>query len=96
MDAIATKLPQDQAKATIKPLGTHVAETVTRYIESLGGNKPIELFKLVTEEVETALYETVMKYTKGNQSEAARLLGVSRGTLRTKLAEYFGTTHIGH
>ena len=95
MDATATK-SHEEAKAKIQPLGTHVAETVERYIDSLGGQKPIELFKLVTEEVETSLYKTVMQHTKGNQSEAARILGVSRGTLRTKLAEYFGTTHIGH
>ena len=95
MDATRTQ-SHDQAKASIKPLGAQVAETVSRYIEILGSQKPIELFKLVTEEVEKSLYETVMKYTRGNQSEAARIMGVSRGTLRTKLAEYFGTTHIGH
>lgn len=31
-----------------------------------------------------------MKRCKGNQSIAALALGISRGTLRTKLKEYFG------
>jgi Fis family transcriptional regulator len=29
-----------------------------------------------------------MKYTRNNQSEAARMLGLSRGTLRTKLKKF--------
>jgi Fis family transcriptional regulator len=30
----------------------------------------------------------VMKYVEGNQSEAAEMLGISRGTLRKKLKLY--------
>ena len=82
--------------SAIKPLGACVAETVSRYFEKSAGEKPKDVYNLVLEEVETALYEVTMKFVKGNQSEAARILGVSRGTLRTKLAQYFGTTHIGH
>jgi Fis family transcriptional regulator len=29
-----------------------------------------------------------MKYCNGNQSEASKMLGLNRGTLRTKLKEY--------
>jgi len=29
-----------------------------------------------------------MKYTNGNQSQAAEILGINRGTLRTKLKSY--------
>ena len=30
----------------------------------------------------------VMKYTENNQSEAAKILGINRTTLRNKLKEY--------
>jgi len=30
----------------------------------------------------------VLDYTNGNQSEAAEILGINRGTLRTKLRTY--------
>ena len=46
--------------------------------------------------VEATMYEATMKFTKGNQVQAAKVLGVSRGTLRTKLKQYFGTTHVGN
>jgi len=72
-------------------------------IKYLSGNQPLPsqsavaggVQRYLLEVVESALYKAVMYYTKGNQSEAAKVLGVSRGTLRTKLKTYFGTTHIG-
>jgi len=39
-------------------------------------------------EVERPLFETVMDYADGNQSEAADILGINRGTLRKKLKSY--------
>ncbi len=76
-------------------LRTHVLEALDRYFQVLDGKEPISVHSLVLEEVESALYEAVMKFTRGNQSRAAKLMGVSRGTLRTKLKHYFGTTHVG-
>ncbi|MBS0357937.1 MAG: Fis family transcriptional regulator [Proteobacteria bacterium] len=86
----------EQAKATTaKPLREHVLDALKRYFDALAGSNPVGLHNLVLEEVESALYEAIMKFVRGNQSRAARLLGVSRGTLRTKLKQYFGTTHVG-
>lgn len=34
---------------------------------------------------EKTLYQEVMKHTKGNQSEAARVLGINRGRFREQL-----------
>jgi len=39
-------------------------------------------------EVEKPLFRTVMDYTGGNQSQAAEILGINRGTLRKKLKSY--------
>jgi Fis family transcriptional regulator len=46
------------------------------------------LYDLVLAEVERPLLETVMRHTHGNQTHAAALLGMSRSTLRKKLAQY--------
>ena len=38
--------------------------------------------------VEQPMLEVVMKQADGNQTVAAEILGISRGTLRRKLADY--------
>ena len=43
---------------------------------------------LVIGEVERPLFKAVMDYTQGNQSQAAGILGINRGTLRKKLRTY--------
>ena len=41
------------------------------------------------------MYLAAMKRNKGNQSKTAKLLKLSRGTLRKDLEQYFGTTCVG-
>lgn len=45
---------------------------------------------------EAQIIEHVLKKNRYNQSKTAKLLGVSRGTLRTKLQQYFGDEYVGH
>ena len=67
----------------------HSTETaLKRYFKTLKGHKPINLYKFVIKEVERPLMKEVMKYTENNQSEAAKILGINRTTLRNKLKEY--------
>ena len=41
------------------------------------------------------MYLAAMKRNEGNQSKTAKLLKLSRGTLRKDLEQYFGTTCVG-
>ena len=67
----------------------HSTETaLKKYFKTLNGQKPINLYKFVIKEVERPLMKEVMKYTENNQSEAAKILGINRTTLRNKLKEY--------
>jgi Fis family transcriptional regulator len=43
---------------------------------------------MVMTEVEGPMLEEVLKHCKGNQSEACKILGINRGTLRTKLKNH--------
>ena len=43
---------------------------------------------MVLAEMEIPLLEKVLEYTSGNQTKAAELLGLNRGTLRKKLKQY--------
>ena len=71
-----------------KPLRKHTEEALNQYFKSLNGDRPGELYDLVLGEVEEPLFKAVMDYTQGNQSQAAGILGINRGTLRKKLKIY--------
>ena len=71
-----------------KPLRKHTEEALQQYFKSLNGDRPGELYDLVLGEVEEPLFKAVMDYTDGNQSQAAGILGINRGTLRKKLRTY--------
>ncbi len=65
-----------------------VRSVLTSYINDLGGHSVDNLYQLVLAEVEAPLLETVLGHTRGNQSKAAQMLGINRGTLRKKLKQY--------
>ena len=72
-----------------------VSQAVQNYFTELKGTDPVDLYQIVIEEVETPLFRAVMEHCKYNQSRAAVMLGISRGTLRTKLRRYFDDKYVG-
>lgn len=85
-----------EVQHTNEALSTQVVSTVKAYLNA-SKNKTgnLNLYELIIEEIEAPLFRTVMEMTRYNQSKAARVLGVSRGTLRTKLKRYFDDEFIG-
>ncbi len=71
-----------------EPLRESVRLAVECYFEHLGSHDTCGLYNMVLGEVEAPLLEAVMRHTNGNQSHAATVLGINRGTLRTKLKRY--------
>ena len=71
-----------------KRLGDQVAKSMQKYFKELDGTKTTDLYRLVLKEFEQPLLDTVMKECKGNQTVASQILGINRGTLRTKLKSY--------
>ena len=70
------------------PLRHNVQEAIRRYLEDMGNSQPDSLYRVLMAEVEPPLIEEVLRYTHGNQSRTARILGMTRNTLRTKLNRY--------
>jgi Fis family transcriptional regulator len=70
------------------PLRSQAEEALQSYFETLSGHKPAHLYELVMREVEEPLFKVVMGHVHGNQSRAATILGINRGTLRKKLKEF--------
>ncbi len=72
-----------------KPLKDEVRKAMNRYFNQLDQkNTPIDVYQLVLKEIEPPLLKSVMKFCNNNQSKAARVLGINRTTLRTKLNKY--------
>ena len=65
-----------------------VRRTLNRYFRDLDGHAPHAVYDMVLKCVEKPMLEVVMKQAEGNQSVAADILGISRGTLRRKLTDY--------
>jgi two-component system nitrogen regulation response regulator GlnG len=68
----STKLPEYENE-----LVTFIAQRIRE--------KSCDLYAEVLERVETELLTQVLQYAGGNQSEAARILGITRGSLRNKI-----------
>ena len=70
------------------PLRSLTEQALDSYFTSLNGHAPGHLYELVMREVEEPLFRAVLDYAEGNQSRAADILGINRGTLRKKLKTY--------
>ena len=69
-------------------LGEAVTREVRAYLGAMEAQTVDDLYELVLSQVEQPLLECAMRHTGDNQSRTAELLGVSRGTLRTRLKKY--------
>ncbi|WP_086930945.1 DNA-binding transcriptional regulator Fis [Agarilytica rhodophyticola] len=65
-----------------------VEKAVSNYFQHLEGQDVTDVYEMVLAEVEAPMLEVVMKYTRHNQTKAANVLGLNRGTLRKKLKQY--------
>ncbi|MCS5591128.1 MAG: Fis family transcriptional regulator [Gammaproteobacteria bacterium] len=59
-----------------------------RYFTQLDEESPSGVFKMVTQQTETATLKFVLDKVNQNHSEAARILGINRATLKKKVALY--------
>jgi Fis family transcriptional regulator len=70
------------------PLRNQAEQALSDYLANLNGHRPAHLYDLVLREVEEPLFRVVLDYAAGNQSRAAGILGITRGTLRKKLRQF--------
>ena len=66
---------------------------VNRFLSENKASSINDLYDMILQEVEPPLLQAVMEKKRGNQLQAAKLLGISRGTIRKKLQRYFGTKY---
>ena len=69
-------------------LSSTVRKVMRQYFKDLDGEKCTGIYEMVVCAVERPMLEVVMLQAQGNQTRAAELLGISRRTLVSRLAQY--------
>ncbi len=76
------------AEHSTAPLSDCVTNALTEYFQQLEGHPAANLYEMLMTEVEVPMLRATLTHTSGNQSRAAEILGINRGTLRKKLKQY--------
>ena len=63
-------------------------KSIKQYVGAMDEKNNGHLHELIIGGIEKPLVEIVLKETKGNQTQAANILGINRNTLRKKISEY--------
>ena len=71
-----------------KNLPDNIDTLLDQYFNDLDGDEPTAIYEMVINTVEKPLLLYIMYKTEGNQSKAAKMLGLNRNTLRKKLKQY--------
>jgi Fis family transcriptional regulator len=73
------------------PRASEIAECVRKalekYFKDLDGERPRAVHEMVLKNVEKPMIEVVLAHAEGNQTVAAKWLGINRNTLRKKIGE---------
>ncbi|MBA2650263.1 MAG: Fis family transcriptional regulator [Legionella sp.] len=84
---------QDIKQEQSQGLQDLVYNLVTNFLATNKSKSIEDLYDMILQEVEPPLLQAVMEKRRGNQLQAAKMLGISRGTIRKKLQRYFGTKY---
>ncbi|MYN14555.1 Fis family transcriptional regulator [Pusillimonas sp. TS35] len=71
--------------STPNPLEQSVRDQLERYLADLGESEPRDMLAMVVNCVERPVLQIALEQSRGNQSKAAEMLGITRSTLRKKL-----------
>jgi two-component system nitrogen regulation response regulator GlnG len=75
----------DTNQSQIKSIGKFIEDRLSGFMQSIKRFDSFNLYNMVIPEVEKSLIMMVLKETRSNQVKAAKLLGINRNTLRTKI-----------
>lgn len=94
MDNIAEQTTHEkqvkEKAAQTTTLSSNVYQLIAHLLKDRKFKKISNLYKNVLNLIEPPMLDAIMAFTRYNQSRAAKILGLSRNTLRRKLIEHFG------
>jgi DNA-binding protein Fis len=82
--SVASKTIQLIRKDSVKDV-VSLENKVIELQDELFNEKKGELYKSIVDRIERVLIGHVLEKTEGNQLKAARILGINRNTIRTKI-----------
>ena len=62
-----------------------VRKSLEKYFKDLDGEHPRTVYDMMLKNVEKPMIEVVLHHAEGNQTVAAKWLGINRNTLRKKI-----------
>lgn len=77
-----------KAQKTPPPLRESARESIDHFLRELDDQTCTDLHAMVVAQVEEPVLAAVLEHVQHNQSRAAAMLGLNRGTLRKKLLQY--------
>ena len=80
-------LPSSSSSQRDLSLNDFVERKLKDFVKRIAAGKGRNLYSLLIKEIEKPLITMVLQETKGNQVQAAQLLGVNRNTLRKKIKD---------
>lgn len=66
-----------------------------KFLSTVDTQSVTNLHEMMLEQIESPMLQVVMDNCKYNQVKAAKMLGISRGTLRKKFIQYFDDKYCG-
>ncbi len=72
----------------MSPHNLELENALEEYCAHFGEKFPTHLYEVFFRAWEKQILEFALKKTRGNQTQAAKLLGLNRNTLRKKLTDY--------
>ncbi|HXK00590.1 MAG TPA: DNA-binding transcriptional regulator Fis [Buchnera sp. (in: enterobacteria)] len=87
-DLLTVSIINSNNKIVKRPLRISVKQALKNYFLKFHNKNITNLYEIALAEIEQPLLDIVMQYTRGNQTRAALIMGINRGTLRKKLKKY--------
>ncbi len=81
-------IKQEEQESPDSCLSNNVRQAIKEYFEDLDGHEASDLYELFLMQVEKPFFDVVFEHSNGNLSQAAKILGLNRATLRARLRKY--------
>ena len=79
---------KDRRKNQAASFDAFIKHKVEQYFVNLEGHEPTDLYDLFIREIEKPFLQAVLLFSGDNQTKAAKVLGVSRSTIRKKIEHH--------